>query len=402
MESRGAASLVVSVPRPADNQPQQSMKLTAIIPRLPPLVDGVGDYARALARLLRDNASVATRFIVADSAWTGAGDIEGFEAVRMTSRSADELLELLGGAHPADRVLLHYEGYGYAMRGCPFWLVEALERWRRANDRRFLVTMFHELFAKGPPWTSSFWLSAVQKSLTARLARLSDSRLTSLECNARVLEEMSGRESSGATHIAVFSSIGEPRTIPLLQKRRRRLVVFGTRGRRIEVYRRSAANLNRICNALGIEQIIDIGRPVDFEMQEVLDVPVMTCGELPGWEVSEICLDSVAGVIDYPAAYLGKSTIFAAYCAHGMIPIVASHRETRPADGLDPNTHYWLINVQDEHLNFDQGRAVADNALEWYQGHNLSAHAKLLGTLLNKIEVEPANQGARSFRSISV
>ena len=32
---------------------------------------------------------------------------------------------------------------------------EALERWRHTNDKRLLVTMFHELYAFGPPWTSS-------------------------------------------------------------------------------------------------------------------------------------------------------------------------------------------------------------------------------------------------------
>src|SRR5688572_26176134 len=132
------------------------MRLFSIIPRLAPLVDGIGDYALSLARLLRQDIGIETHFIVTDPAWTGTGKIEGFEVTHLSRPSTAELINAL----PADAtVLLHYEGYGYANRGCPVWLVKALEQWRMANNRRKLVTMFHELYATGPPWTSSFWLS---------------------------------------------------------------------------------------------------------------------------------------------------------------------------------------------------------------------------------------------------
>lgn len=359
------------------------MNLTAIIPRLPPVVDGIGDYALCLARLLRDNVGVTTRFIVTDPAWTGADNVEGFGVTRMTSHAADELLNLLSGDSSAcEQVLLHYEGYGYAERGCPFWLVGALERWRLASDKRRLVTMFHELYATGPPWTSSFWLSRVQKNLTTRLARLSDQWSTSLESYARVVQKMSGRESSGPNHLAVFSSIGEPQSTAPLNERRRRLVVFGTRGRRIEVYKKSAADLNRICDALGIEEIVDIGRSIDLDISSAVKVPVLTCGELPDSEVSDVLLDSVAGVIDYPASMLAKSTIFAAYCSHRMIPIVASYGDERPADGLEAGAHYWLNSIPTEQVSLDEGQLMADRAFDWYQAHSLSAHARRLAACL--------------------
>jgi hypothetical protein len=360
------------------------MNLIAIIPRLPPVVDGIGDYALCLARLLRDNVGITTRFIVTDPAWTGAGEVEGFEVRRMTSHSTDELLNLLAECpSTSEQVVLHYEGYGYAQRGCPIWLVTTVEKWRRENTERRLVTIFHELYAKGPPWTSSFWLSPLQKSLTTRLARLSDQWLTSLERYALVVQKMSGKESSKPNHIAVFSSIGEPQSASPLNERRRRLVVFGTRGRRVEVYKRSATDLNRICEALGIEEIVDIGRPVDFDISSAMKAPVVTCGELPGSEVSEICLDSVAGVIDYPASMLGKSTIFAAYCSHRMIPIVAGHGDGRFADGLEAGVHYWLTSDASEQVNMASGQLMADRAFEWYQSHNLSAHARRLAACLS-------------------
>src|SRR6266404_6189004 len=378
------------------------MNLTAIIPRLPPIVDGIGDYALCLARLLRDNVGITTRFIVTDPAWIGTDNVEGFEVRRMTSHSTDELLNLLAEySSTGEQVLLHYEGYGYATRGCPSWLVESLERWRHASDKRVLVTMFHELYAKGPPWTSSFWLSRVQKNLTVRLARLSDQWLTSLERYADVVRKMSGKESSKPHHLPVFSSIGEPQSTPPLSERRRRLVVFGTGGRRIEIYKRSAADLNRICGMLRIEEIVDIGREVDFDISSVVDVPVVTCGELEGSEVSELLLDSVAGVIDYHAWMLGKSTIFAAYCSHRMIPIVAGYGAEGGEDGLNANTQYWLTDVRAEECNLTQGQMVADRALDWYEGHNLSAHANLLAAFLDKPLGAPSIQsGQRRVQSI--
>jgi hypothetical protein len=242
--------------------------------------------------------------------------------------------------------------------------------------------MFHELYATGPPWTSAFWLSPVQKNLMTRLARLSDQWMTSLERYAATVRRLSLNTTARAYSLPVFSSIGEPLvTLPLVE-RRRRMIVFGTRGRRIEVYKRSSADLNRICQRLDINEILDIGRAVEFDFAGELQVPVVTLGELPGSEVSDLLLDAVAGVLDYSAAFLAKSTIFAAYCAHRMISIIANYDDPMPADGLEENRHYWLTGVESDRLNLDAGQVIADNAFAWYQTHNLSTHAKTLAASL--------------------
>lgn len=294
-------------------------------------------------------------------------------------------------------LLLHYEGYGYANRGCPLWLVDALEQWKSARGKRKLVTVFHELYATGSPWTSAFWLSPLQKRLVARLAHLSDQCLTSLELYSKLVRRLSTDETTRAYNLPVFSSIGEPDAAPTLAERRRRIIVFGTRGRRVEVYRRSAAELNRICDRLGIAEILDIGRTVDFDFAAEINTPVTVCGELPGAEVSRLLLDSVAGVIDYPAFILGKSTIFAAYCAHRVIPIVATFGDVSPADGLEADRQYWLADVESKRLDLDAGQVIADNAFAWYQTHNLSTHAKTLAACLNG-KLQPANKNIYSAR----
>jgi hypothetical protein len=370
------------------------MKIVTIVPRFFPLIDGIGDYALGHARSLRQGSGIDTRFIVADPDRQGPDTVEGFEVTHLSRRFTSELIGILPKT-PDDTVVLHYGGYGYAKRGCPVWLVTALERWRKENGERSLVTMFHELYATGPAWTSSFWLSPLQKNLTARLARLSDQAFTSLEGYAKTLSLMNSNAGISTHHLPVFSIIGEPQAPPPLEGRRRRLVVFGTPGRRIEVYRRSAANLNRICSALGIEEVLDVGAPLESDFLNDLEVRSSVLGLLSSDRVSELLLDSVAAVIDYPAAILAKSTIFAAYCAHRVIPIVASYGDASPADGLEANVHYLLTDVPSERLNFDEGQAVADRALDWYRQHNLATHAKVLaGCLLG-------NGAIHNSRSVS-
>lgn len=355
-----------------------STELITIVPRLPPVIDGVGDYALGLARGLRKDFQVETRFVVTDGAWDEGESVEGFGVSRLGERSVDELLGALPReAHAA--VLLHYGGYAYAKRGCPVWLVRALRRWRKGASERRLLTFFHELYAMGPPWTSSFWLSRRQRSLTARLARTSDESLTSLELYAARLRRM----GAAPVCLPVFSSVGEPTLTmtPPLASRRRRMVVFGTRGRRALVYRRSARALNRICRRLKIEEVWDIGREADTQAARLMDVPVIYCGETTAREVSEILLDSIAGVIDYPADMLGKSTIFAAYCAHRMLPLVAGYGSNREADHLRAGTHYRLVDDSDR-LSPDASQQLADAAFDWYQTHTLSVHVEQLANRL--------------------
>src|SRR2546429_764945 len=162
------------------------MDIIQIVPYLPPTLSGVGDYAFLLAQELRRAHGIVTRFIVAEpdrengieKAESGKrkveSEVDGFPVHRLIQRSADELLRVLSADGMTPTVLLHYVGYGYEKRGCPFWLVNGLEQWRKGESDRRLVTMFHELFASGPPWRSSFWTSPLQSRLAARPSMVSD------------------------------------------------------------------------------------------------------------------------------------------------------------------------------------------------------------------------------------
>ena len=360
------------------------MELIQIVPVLPPALSGVGDYATLLAGELQAAGGVRTRFVVGDPGWTGPASAADapFPARAVTARTAAALLHALDEAEAAGGAagvaLLHYVGYGYAHRGCPFWLVDAAERWRGARPGRRLIVLFHELYATGPVWSSVFWTSPFQRWLAARLGRAADFRRMTTGEAARQLRPMLRRGHDALETIPVFSTLGEPAAPPPLSARRRRMVVFGSRSWRVDVYTRRAADFAAACHALGIEHVVDVGSPTGLALAGggFAPVPVEEAGPLPSAEAGTLFADSLAGYFSYPVPYLGKSTIFAAYCAHGMVPVTHPANRAPSPDGLQPGEHY-LAGTGDGAgtLAAEQLANVAQGAFAWYSAHRLAVHA---------------------------
>jgi hypothetical protein len=343
-----------------------------IVPQLPPPPEGVGSFALTLAEALaapHGIDGIASRFLVTSPAWSPGRD----GAVKVTDATPEALLDALAGA-AASTVLLHYANYGYEARGCPSWLIDGLAQWKRRSRGR-LVTVFHEVHAMGPPWRSSFWLSPVQRRLAASLARLSDGMATSMRLYRRILHRwVPGRE----IHVLpVFSTVGEAPTAAPLAGRERRMILFGGPGNRARAYRELRAQIAQACRALDIEEICDIG-PDSGEPAVGLPVPVRRLGPLPEAEVSALLARSLAGFIGYPAPFLPKSTIFAAYCAHGMLPVCAW---PRPRRKVEPAPPLWRPGPRAE-AGWSHWQDVADQAGAWYNGHSLERHAALYRGLL--------------------
>jgi len=261
-----------------------TVEIIQIVPRLAPSIGGVGDYASLLARSLRDEHEIQSSFLVGDPAWRGPARLDRLSVERIDDPQAHQLerhLEKLS----ADLVLLHYVGYGYQKRGCPVWLVNGLKNWKRKHPRRRLVVMFHELFASGRPWQSSFWTSPLQRSLAKSLALLSDHCLTNLTRSAQALSAMSGRPQSAFTVLPVFSNVGELPAMRPWRQRKSRMIVFGSAAWRRQAYREHEIDLTRACRALDIDTIVDLGPP---------------CGQLPKLPFAQV----VAGIL--PAESIGR------------------------------------------------------------------------------------------------
>ena len=354
-----------------------------VVPNLPPSIGGIGDYALNLARQLRQDFQIVSHFIVGNPRWSGVREIDRFPVTQLDRRSRHSLLSVLDRNVP---VFLNYEGYGYAKRGNPQWLIAGLQQWRRVSNQP-LITMFHEIYPYHyrPPWTSSFWLSPWQKKLVAQLFKISDRAITSKQSYATLLQNLSCKKNQEILILPVFCNIGEPENILPLEQRRRRLIVFGHYNSRALVYQHHLATLEKVCQVLDIRDIYDIGVPIGLQLPKVNNIIVTEMGITPAKTVAELMLDAVAGFLSFISPeYLAKSTIFASYCAYGVIPIITG-KASDATDGLEGDRHYFLANRNLSALTLERGQNIANCAREWYSHHNLQKQAKAIANLFNHI-----------------
>jgi hypothetical protein len=349
--------------------------LTTLVPRLRPAIDGVGDYAWRIAEQLETQYRLSTHFIVGDSTWQANEKTAEISAQALTQRSVEALQDHLPTA-VGSVVLLHYVPHGYAHKACPFWLIQALEHWRQTIPGAYLLTMFHELYACDwrRPWSSDFWLSPVQQHIAARLAQLSDGCLTSSQRYASQLAALSRGKHKGIPALPVFSNVGEPAVVLPWAKRQRQLVIFGQRHSKERIYRESLPLLEEACRTLDIQGIWDIGPTTGLALASVGEVPVHELGPLSIEVIGQYLSQARAGFLTYDPRRLSKSGIFAAYCAHGVLPI--NHQAAfHPVDGLNAGIHYWVPGSVNQRASLG---LMAAQAHDWYQTHTLAQQVEML------------------------
>ena len=121
----------------------------------------------------------------------------------------------------------------------------------------------------------------------------------------------------------------------------RAIVVFGSTDRR-RIYQSDLQLLKEICEGLDITTLYDVGRELEWESERLgPNVKTIRTGMLSDSDVSDLMSNAFAGIFDYHRfpRNLGKSTVYAAYCAHGLLPI-CNGRLLRPPDNTYANQHY--------------------------------------------------------------
>ncbi len=344
--------------------------VTHIVPSLPPALDAVGQYALLLDSELSKRWGIHSKYLIPGGV---ISDTRGSnQDCSVFERTANGLADSLKGTELA---ILHYVGYGFAEKGCPTWLAAGLESWRQAGGRRRLVTVFHELYAGGPIWSTAFWLRPMQKQIVRRLARISDGVQLSGEVPERLLRALIGPTQRATNVLPMISCVGESPDLAPLSSRTRNAVVFGTPGRRSAVYQRSGTVIALLRERLNIAELLDIGEPLADYSSAPADL--IRVGSANSDLVREALKRSIIGLIDYRTELLSKSAIFASYCAHGLASVVLEQDSTEPHDGLERGVHF--LTEQDFRaapIHPERLQSVADAAHDWYQNHNLSMHAK--------------------------
>ncbi len=326
-------------------------------------------------------------FLSGDPSEVNRDEAAGMRAVAVTSRTTEGLTSGLAScieraSTETPPVFLHYVCYGYAQRGCPVWLVEGLERWKNTHPQSRLITMFHELYAFGPPWRSSFWLSPLQRRLARKVWDLSDGAITSSPVFAARLDAWRRRGSTPLLQIPVFSNVAEPAQISAWSVREPKMVVFGRAGIESRVYGLRSQLLAQVCHELAISEIVDIGPRTDTVPEHVDGIKVTALGHLSTERVSTILASARAGFLDYASHVLEKSGVFAAYAAHGVLPVVTKYIEYTPSDLME-GVHYWAPGRRDRPTSLKPDFVQIGLRLHaWYEDHALSRQAAKLAPLL--------------------
>jgi hypothetical protein len=333
-----------------------------IIPRASRGRDGVGDYARTLAISLQRHHNFETTFLAA-----------------ATTRRGIRLIFPDGaGERRADRysaIVLHYVNYGYGWRGAPLWLPPVLRRLQRESGAR-LVTIFHELYASGSWRQSAFWLRPLQVRTARQIAALSKVSVVSSEVFREQLESL----NSGTRVVVhpVISGFGEPvlSSFEIARRDPHRWVICGG----TELVDRS---LRSFLSAAGLipkrfapHELFVVGGRDNSAVRQALasEIRIRTLyhPEVAVTIASEILNTAAFGWMDYfhradiPLPVILKSSAFAAYCAHGIIPVFPRGGALITAGG-DALPGPFFVGAGAQNLPSETERATAAQAVySWY------------------------------------
>jgi hypothetical protein len=333
------------------------VRITFLVGSLEPGRDGVGDYARLIARECSRLGAPCQLVALADRhvPRRSADHDSGVEVVRLPYQMAwPEKLDAVRGhveSFQSTWVSLQFVPYSFDRWGLPLHLIRGLPN---AISTARLHLMFHEIWIRGGDSWRRRLTSAVQRRCVLALCRHPGAQVhTSTVAYRRMLEHYGVR--SGLLplfgNVPVSSKDAMPWLGPQLadlgvnvvagRERWWLFVLFGTLHPEwppeplISCLQQAAAERGRRV------AIISVGRLGGGESQWAAlqsrygrHVPMMRLGEQPVERISELLNSVDFGIATSPYALLGKSGTVAAMLDHGLPVIV--NREDSPFGSASP------------------------------------------------------------------
>lgn len=357
-----------------------------ILPRIPPAACGVADYAWSLARRMRDSEGFGSCFLGVNQAEHLIERQTEFSSEVLKHPSSTALIAALSERIDGTTcLLLHFSPYGFQKRGVPLWLAQAWAGLAQRNQKSRRIVMFHEVAATSSPRNSAFWLRPLQQFVARRLFVCSDTVLTNSEFNKRELQLALRRPIQSVHTLPVFSNFGEPLTSLSPCSRERQIVLFTSNLSAQHGHGEIWKELECAAQQVGANRVVLIGENVSTPAD--LAVSVKHTGFLKPDEVSKILTQSAFGFAFVAPNRFAKSGVFAAFAAHGVIPIVPVSDSTLP-DDLCAGTHYVRSNFSSDLKNLT---ALQYSLQGWYAKHSLGETAHFYAWLLNDF----SSQGSR-------
>ena len=336
-------------------------RVVHIAPALPPAINGLGDFCKILADSLEEKGVADNVFMIMNRNGSLQSSKENTFSPYTFSRILDQQI--------ADVVMLHYVGYAYDKRGIPYYIVRALQKYKSMTRCRVLV-FFHELYASSNSiFELPFYTHWFQKLIVKQLIKIADTAFTNCTPYNEMLNHLSVKNRSSAVCTGIFSNVPDHLYDHTIEKDENALVVFGSLHKRVAVYRN--ALFPALLEALAIKTIYDIG-PGESDFHD-RKVKFMMKGTLSHFELAGYLNMSKFGALSYKPHLIGKSGIFSAYAAFGVIAFNLEKPGGPLHEGLVHGRNYFTFRTDVRPANFDAN--VREEILKWYRTRNQQAVA---------------------------
>ena len=240
-----------------------------------------------------------------------------------------------------------------------------------------LITIFHEI-----PTSKLSTLFSIKKShrkLTQKLADLSRSVITNNRFYERHLIE---NTSTQIYCVNNFSRVGELESNNLLGASRCNLIIVGG-AERANIYKKKSF-IQQTMESFKLNQIVDIGQPLPWSRINTRGLNIRRMGQLLKSEISDQLTISKVGILDYSRypSCLGKSSVFNAYKAHGVVPLLLKDIDSRGGDRLTASVNYFTEKELDRVQSDKVIAKMAHTNYSHYQTHSQARWLKLIRGLI--------------------
>jgi len=178
----------------------------------------------------------------------------------------------------------------------------------------------------------------------------------------------------------VFSNFGEPAELPPLAQREPAMAMFAWgihSGESLDtVLGRAAA----CCRQFGLSRLHLIGWKKDVN-EAGLGLEVVRHGFLEAAAISRLLLSCRMAYTAYSPLHFGKSTLVAAFAAHGLVVITQGKQPMLP-DGLEDGRQVLHEASLSGGERLDEAKldSIGRNLRSWYDAHSLVANVRSYAT----------------------
>ncbi len=317
-----------------------------VVPDYRPKECGVSDHTDIIATAIR-NSGETVRIIVGPDAAKS----------EITNAGSNEV------------VFIQAVLYGYHRYGLIAPLIKLAIKAKNCGLR--VATFFHELPSQFMPLRRSSVLVLPQNFLCQSLAKHSDFVFVNQARGLQILRDAGGREP---VYIPTWSNIKEADVDFDIHLRPNQIVVFGTPVKRERIYRKML-ELGGPDVLFGRGFIItDIGNPFKFEVPSSWSIQRL--GLVDGAVVGNALTAARFGLFTAPTGETSKSSVFASYCAYGVVPVNVEQQNF--CFPQDPRPGLEFIELSKMVMDVDSQQTIQNGARAWHARNSVPKSIKCL------------------------